>query len=97
LSELTKKPDIIFMIDLPSQKIAVKECLEIGLPIVALVDTNANPDLVDWPIPANDDATKSIEYLAGRIAKVIIENKKSAVKIEGDNQEDQKRSINVKN
>jgi small subunit ribosomal protein S2 len=85
LADLKKRPEIVFMIDLPSQKIAVKECREIDLPIVALVDTNANPDLVSWPIPANDDATKSIEYLTDRIAKAIIEGKKQASKNEKEN------------
>lgn len=75
LASLLKKPDIVFLIDTPSQKIAIKECKEVGVPIVALCDTNANPDLIDLPIPANDDATKSLELLVNYIAGVIRDNR----------------------
>lgn len=75
LNKLQKMPDVLFLIDVPSQKIAVKESRGVGIPIVALVDTNANPETIDWPIPANDDATKSLDLLTNHIAKVIAENK----------------------
>ena len=79
LANVRKKPDIIFLIDVPTQKIAVKESREVGIPLVALVDTNANPLLIDWPIPANDDATKSLSLLINHIALVISANKPKEV------------------
>jgi small subunit ribosomal protein S2 len=75
LASLKKMPDIVFLIDVPSQKIAVKETQVLNVPTVALVDTNANPDLIQWPIPANDDATKALELLVNHIAQVISINK----------------------
>lgn len=78
LASVKKMPDIIFLIDVPGHKIAVKETKEVNVPTIALVDTNANPDLIDWPIPANDDATKSLDLLVNHIAQVISLNKPKA-------------------
>lgn len=83
LASLLKKPDIVFLIDTPSQKIAIKECKEVGVPIVGLCDTNANPDVIDLPIPANDDATKSLELIINFVAGVINDHKaKEVAKVE---------------
>lgn len=71
LAGLKKMPDVLFLVDVPSQKIAIKEARALNVPIVALIDTNANPDLIDWPIPANDDATKSLELLINYISQTI--------------------------
>jgi len=81
LSSLTKKPDILFLIGAYDEKIALSEAKQVGVKIVALVDSNANPTDVDWPIPANDDATKAIKLLTETVAKTISENlpKKTAV------------------
>jgi small subunit ribosomal protein S2 len=78
LSTVKKMPDIVFLIDVPSQKIAVKEAKEVNVPLVALVDTNANPETIDWPIPANDDATKALDLLVNHVASVIQMNKPKA-------------------
>ncbi len=79
LATMMKKPDLIFLIDTPSQKIAIKEAKEVGVPLIGLVDTNANPDQIDLPIPANDDATKSLELLVNYIAGVVRDNKAKEV------------------
>ena len=78
VSQLKKLPEAIFVVDIKHEATAVREARKKGVPIVALVDTNANPQQVSWPIPANDDATKSIELLTGVIAEAIIEAKKEA-------------------
>ena len=78
VSQLKKLPEAIFVVDIKHEATAVREARKKGVPIVALVDTNANPQQVTWPIPANDDATKSIELLTGVIAEAIIEAKKEA-------------------
>lgn len=75
---LTNKPDILVLIGAHDEKNAVKEAAKLGIPMVALVDTNANPEVVDYPIPANDDATKSISLFADLFAKVIREGKGAA-------------------
>lgn len=79
LADLRKKPDIVLIIDVPGQKIAVKELAEAQISLVGLADTNANPEVIDYLIPANDDATKSLELMAGYLAGVIAENKPKVV------------------
>jgi small subunit ribosomal protein S2 len=66
-------PDVIFIIDTKRERIAVMEALKLNIPIVALIDTNADPTEVDYPIPANDDAIRSIRLAAGRMADACIE------------------------
>ena len=75
LAELKRKPDILFLVGSHDEQIALKEAKAEGLKTMALVDTNANPNEIDWPIPANDDATKSIKLIVGIIASAISEVK----------------------
>jgi len=69
------KPDVLFVADIVRDNIAVKEANKLGIPVVGIVDSNANPDLVGYPIPANDDAIKSLEYILG-LAKDSVNVKK---------------------
>ena len=64
---MKKLPEAIFVIDIKKEKTAVAEANKVKIPIVALVDTNVNPELVNYPIPANDDAVKSIEIITNLI------------------------------
>jgi small subunit ribosomal protein S2 len=75
IKEMKKLPDALFVVDIVREDIAIKEARNIGIPVVAIVDTNANPDLVDYVIPGNDDAVKSIKIITEEIARVIAENK----------------------
>jgi small subunit ribosomal protein S2 len=68
-------PAALFLVDLRQEHTAVKEAARLGIPTVALVDTNCDPELVDFPIPGNDDAIRSIRLVVGRIADTIIEEK----------------------
>ncbi len=68
IAEMRKPPAIMFVIDAPREMIAVLEANKLHIPIVAMVDTNADPDLVDYPIPGNDDAIRAIELVTRRIA-----------------------------
>jgi len=68
LRELRGVPAAIFVTDVIKDKIAVLEARKLGVPVIAIVDTNADPDMVQYPIPANDDAKKSLEYIVGHIA-----------------------------
>lgn len=75
LVSLTKLPDAVYIVDLKEEKTAVREANRLKIPIIGLVDTNNNPELTDYPIPANDDALKSIDYITKIIAEAIKEGK----------------------
>jgi small subunit ribosomal protein S2 len=66
-------PDALFIVDTRKEKIAVAEGKKLGIKIIAMVDTNANPDEVDFPIPANDDAMRSIKLFTSRLASICLE------------------------
>lgn len=69
VAQLEKAPDAVFIIDIKKEANALKEALQMKLPAIAVVDTNVNPQEVTFPIPANDDAITSIEYLMKEIAE----------------------------
>lgn len=73
MKKLGKLPDAVFVVDPNRESIAIAEARRLELPIVAMVDTNCNPDLVDYPIPANDDAIRAIRLLTSKIADAILE------------------------
>lgn len=72
-------PNAIFVLDIVRDKIAVKEARKIGIPVVAIVDSNADPSLVDFPIPGNDDALKSLGFLVGKVAGSLKKSSKTKV------------------
>ena len=73
--EMTSLPDALFIIDITKERIALAEAKQLGIPVVAMVDTNCNPDDIDYPIPANDDAIKAIKLICSKIADSVIEGK----------------------
>jgi len=73
IKDMTNLPDIIFIIDIKNEDIAYKEALKLRIPVVAIVDTNIDPDNIDYPIPGNDDATRSINLFTSIIAAAIEE------------------------
>jgi small subunit ribosomal protein S2 len=73
--EMTSLPDILFIIDPTKEQIALAEAKRMEIPVVAIVDTNCNPDNIDHPIPANDDAIRAIRLICSKIADAIIEGK----------------------
>ena len=75
IKDMTKLPDVLFVIDPKKEHIAVTEARGLNIPIVALVDTNCDPDLIDYIIPGNDDAIRAVSLIAGVIANAIIEAK----------------------
>jgi len=74
--EMKKMPEAIFVVDAKKEAIAVKEAIKLSIPIVAIVDTNSDPDIIDHPIPANDDAMRSIKLILDFITEGILEGKK---------------------
>ena len=75
---LRKLPDAIFVIDPKKEEIAVKEANKLGVPVVAVVDTNCDPDLIDYKIPGNDDAIRAIRLFAAAVADAVLEGKSIA-------------------
>jgi small subunit ribosomal protein S2 len=73
--EMTSLPDALFIIDPTKERIATAEAKRVGIPVVAIVDTNCNPDNIDYPIPANDDAIRTIKLVCSKIADAVIEGK----------------------
>lgn len=73
ISDMTRLPSAIFVIDVMKEHIAVAEANRLGIPVFGIVDTNSNPALIDYVIPANDDATKSVEVILSALCGAIIE------------------------
>ena len=71
--DLTRLPAALFIVDIPKEHIAVREAKRLGIPVFAMADTNSNPNLVDFPIPANDDASKSIALITDVVCNAIQE------------------------
>ena len=72
---MKKAPDMIFVIDVVKEKIAVAEARRLGIPVIAPLDTNCDPDNVDYPIPGNDDAIRSIQLFCKEVAEAILEGR----------------------
>ena len=73
IADLSRLPAALFVVDVKREHIAVKEAQKLNLPVFAICDTNSNPDLVDFPIPANDDASKSVALIVSLVGKAIEE------------------------
>ena len=93
-------PDCIIVVDAETEDIAIKEARKIGIPVIALLDTNCDPDMVDYPIPGNDDAIRSIRYIVSTLAdaaeKGYNEFMGIKVKEQKDNQKENKPQGNEK-
>ncbi|MGW8285986.1 MAG: 30S ribosomal protein S2 [Candidatus Deferrimicrobiaceae bacterium] len=75
IKDLRRVPDAVFVVDPSREEIAVLEARRLSIPIIAIVDTNCDPDLVDYIIPGNDDAIRAIKLFLGKVADAIIEGK----------------------
>ncbi|MCJ8167516.1 30S ribosomal protein S2 [Pontibacter sp. E15-1] len=73
IADLSRLPAALFVVDVKREHIAVKEAQKLNLPVFAICDTNSNPELVDFPIPANDDASKSVALIVSLVGKAIEE------------------------
>jgi len=97
ISELTRLPAAIFVVDVKKEHIAVKEAQKLNIPIFAIVDTNSDPNVADFPIPANDDAYKSIDiivrYLAKAVENGLLERKKDKDDLKLKQEEAEKRKV----
>ena len=76
ISNMKKVPDLVFIIDTNYESLAIKESIKLGIPIIAVLDTNSNPDGIDFPIPGNDDARRSIDLYCSLLKETILNAKK---------------------
>ncbi len=77
ISEMKKIPDLVFIIDTNYESLAIQESVKLGIPIVAILDSNSNPDGIDYPIPGNDDARRAIDLYCNLIKETIVSAKSS--------------------
>lgn len=75
IKDMDKLPGALFIVDPRKERIAVAEAHKLNIPIVAIIDTNCDPDEIDYPIPGNDDAIRAVRLLTGKIADAIIEGR----------------------
>ena len=95
ISKMKKVPDLVFIIDTNYESLAIKEAIKLNIPIIAILDTNSNPDGIDFPVPGNDDARRSIDLYCNLIKETINNAKKEAPKAEeAQGKKDQKNPAN---
>jgi len=82
IKQMTELPGIVFIIDSTKEDIALNEALKLKIPIVAVVDTNGDPENIDYPIPGNDDAVRAIELFTSKVSEAILEGKKKRIEAE---------------
>ena len=75
IKDMRGLPDLIFIVDQAKEEIAIKEANKLGIPVICLADTNANPDGIDYIIPGNDDAIRSIKLITSKLADAVLEGK----------------------
>ncbi len=75
IREMTKLPDLMWIVDTVRESIAIQEAKKLGIPVVAIADSNCDPDVIDYLIPGNDDAIKSIKLLTSKIADAVVEGR----------------------
>ena len=78
IKEMNRLPDALFVIDIGHEDIAIKEAKKLGIPVIAVVDSNYDPALVDYPIPGNDDAIRAVQLYARAVADAVLEGKAAA-------------------
>ena len=89
IKEMRKLPGAIFIVDPRKERIAVAEARKLNIPIVAIVDTNCDPDEIDYPIPGNDDAIRAVKLLTEKIADAVIEGNHGVVETGSYNNDDE--------
>ena len=97
IANMKKTPDLVFIIDTNYESIAIQESVKLGIPIIAILDSNSNPDGIDFPIPGNDDARRAIDLYCNLIKETINSAKKTipAVSTKTENKNDEKTSKTI--
>ena len=94
--EMKKIPDLVFIIDTNYESLAIKESIKLGIPIIAILDTNSNPDGIDYPIPGNDDARRSIDLYCNLMKDTINDAKKN-IKLPTEIEKNNEKKSDVNN
>ena len=90
IAEMKKVPELVFVIDTNYESLAIAESSKLGIPIIAILDSNSNPDNIDYPIPGNDDARRAIDLYCNLIKETILTAKKNAPTLESKKASDKK-------
>nr|YP_010951964.1 30S ribosomal protein S2 [Laurencia obtusa]WMP12258.1 30S ribosomal protein S2 [Laurencia verruciformis]WMP12903.1 30S ribosomal protein S2 [Laurencia obtusa] len=77
IKDMQKLPDIVIVVDQKKETTAIQECIKLNIPTVCILDTNCNPEIIDIPIPANDDAIRSIKLIISKIADAVLDGQSS--------------------
>ena len=94
IAEMKKVPDLVFIIDTNYESLAIQESVKLGIPIVAILDSNSNPDGIDFPIPGNDDARRSIDLYCNLIKETVVTAEKS-IPLQNNKKEINQSDINL--
>ena len=89
IKEMNKLPGALFVVDPRKERIAVAEARKLGIPIVAIVDTNCDPDEIDYVIPGNDDAIRAVKLLTAKIADAMLEGNQGAENAEASEENEE--------
>lgn len=82
--EMSRLPGLIFVVDVKKEAIAVKEAHRLGIPVAAIVDTNTDPEQIDFPVPANDDALKAVQLITRTVADAVLEGSQRAAAVRAE-------------
>ena len=77
------QPDLLFVIDTPKEALAVKEAKKLGIPVIGITDTNANPNDVDFPVPGNDDAIRAIQFYCELVSSAVLDGIQAEIAAKG--------------
>jgi len=95
IEEMKRLPGLVFIVDTKKEQIAVKEAKKLNIPIVAIVDTNSDPTIIEYPIPANDDAAKSISIISRTVADAVIEGSQKLREHQAEQQAEQEAAEEI--
>ena len=82
------QPDLLFVIDTPKEDLAIKEARKLGIPVIGICDTNADPELVDFPVPGNDDAIRAIQFYCELVSSAVLNGMQAEIAAQGLKVED---------
>lgn len=77
------QPDLLFVVDMPKEDLAIKEAKKLGIPVIAIADTNADPTLVDFPVPGNDDASRAIQFYCELVSSAVLDGMQAEIAAQG--------------
>ena len=77
------QPDLLFVVDMPKEDLAIKEAKKLGIPVIAIADTNADPSLVDFPVPGNDDAIRAIQFYCELVSSAVLDGIQAEIAAQG--------------